>query len=427
MPDGTLLKHSDIVLKPDPSRTVVKPFSPQYPQAYAGNGPRTSAIVERILSLDPAEFERDLRETLESLDARHRDVDDMLLRRFESLCEGVDGREIDRDHQRLIGAYFSEEYSFESAALFNPSVVPHPDQSGLSNGDVRFVLSLRGIGEGHVSSVTFRTGLWRADGTIELDPASPTAVPPIITQTDGDPVVKLDCGASQSLSEIVLFPTLPSQKQGIEDLRLCHFSDGGEATYYGTYTAYDGRVARSELLSTGDFCSLTMQPLSGAMADAKGMALFPRKIGGKFVMLGRQDSENSWLQYSDDLLHWDAGEKIIGPQYPWEFVQIGNCGSPIEINEGWLVITHGVGTVRNYCLGAALLDKDDPSKILMRTPLPILEPSPHERDGYVPNVCYSCGSMVRGRELLLPYAVADSFTGFATCSIDELLAAMERV
>ena len=195
--------------------------------------------------------------------------------------------------------------------------------------------------------------------------------------------------------------------------------------YYGTYTAYDGRNARSELLTTSDFWHLTMQPLTGAMADAKGMALFPRRIGGKFAMLGRQDSENLWLQTSDDLLHWDDGQKVICPKYSWEFVQIGNCGSPIEIDEGWLVITHGVGTVRNYCLGAALLDKDDPSKVLMRTPLPILEPSPKQRDGYVPNVVYSCGSMVRGRDLLLPFGVADSFCGFATCSIDDLLARME--
>ncbi len=429
MANEDLLKHSDVLLKPDPSRTVVRPFRPAYPAAYASEpNQRAGVIVERILSLTGPALERELAETVESLDTRHRDVDAMLLRRFEEVSHDVEAGPVDTDRQRLIGAYFSEEFSFESTALFNPSAVVHPDQSGVDSGDTRFVLSLRGIGEGHVSSVTLRTGLWRADGTIVIYDASPTAVPPIIEQTDNSPVAVLDCSKSQHLSETVLFPTLPSQRQGIEDMRLCRFvADDGTVTYYGTYTAYDGRTARSELLTTADFWNLTMCPLTGAMAEAKGMALFPRKIGGKFAMLGRQDSENLWLQLSDDLFHWDGGQKVICPKYSWEFVQIGNCGPPIEIDEGWLVITHGVGTVRNYCLGAALLDKDDPSKLLARTPQPILEPSPNERDGYVPNVVYSCGSLARGRDLLLPYGVADSFTGFATCSIDDLLARMEPV
>lgn len=428
MPNGDLLKHSDVMLKPDPSRTVVRPFDPQYPGAYAnGDNARTKAIVKRILTLDAQGMERELSETTESLDTRHRDVDPMLLRRFTEMCPDIDASQIDDDRKRLIGAYFSEEFSFESAALFNPSAVVHPSQDGVDEGCTRFVLTLRGIGEGHVSSVTLRTGLWHANGEVEIYDASQTAVPPIIKQTDGSPVAELDCSGSEHLSETVLFPTLPSQRQGIEDMRLCRFTDDdASVTYYGTYTAYDGRTARSELLSTPDFWHLTMQPMSGAMAEAKGMALFPRKIGGKYAMLGRQDSENLWLQLSDDLLHWDDGQKVICPRYSWEFVQVGNCGSPIEIDEGWLVITHGVGTVRNYCLGAALLDKDDPSRVLMRTPVPILEPSPEERDGYVPNVVYSCGSIARGRDLLLPYGVADSFTGFATCSIDDLLGAMEH-
>ena len=429
MSNANLLKHSDVMLKPDPSRTVVRPFRPEYPQAYAAqSGGRQHVIVQRILSLDAAGVARELQETTESLDTRHRDVDPLLLRRFAEVCPDLDGQSIDNDRQRLIGAYFSEEFSFESAALFNPSAVEHPDQSGTSEGDTRFILSLRGIGEGHVSSVTFRSGVWRADGRIEIDKPSETAVPPIIQEGEGNPIAVLDCSGSRDVSETVLFPTLPSQRQGIEDLRLCRFiEDGGDVQYYGTYTAYDGLHACSQMLSVTGFKQLTMHELSGAMAEAKGMALFPRKIGGKFAMLGRQDSENLWLQMSDDLFHWDAGQKVIAPRYSWEFVQVGNCGSPIEIEEGWLVITHGVGTVRNYCLGAALLDKDDPSKVIARTPLPILEPSPKERDGYVPNVVYSCGSMARGRELMLPYGVADSFAGFATCSIDDLLAAMERV
>lgn len=428
MPDGDLLKHSDVMLKPDPSRTVVRPFDPQYPSAYAGNGAsRTKAIVERILSLDAKGMERELAETTESLDTRHRDVDPLLLRRFAEMCPDLDAASLDNDRKRLIGAYFSEEFSFESAALFNPSAVVAPDQSDMSEGDTKFFVSLRGIGEGHVSSVTYREGVWHADGSIEVKPPTPTAIPPLIKEGEDGAIARLDCSATNDISELVLFPTLPSQRQGIEDMRLCRFiEDDGEAKYYGTYTAYDGLHARSELLSVIGFQQLAMHGLTGAMADAKGMALFPRKIGGKYAMLGRQDSENLWLQLSDDLYHWDGGQKVISPKYSWEFVQVGNCGSPVEIDEGWLVITHGVGTVRNYCLGAVLLDKDDPSKVLMRTPVPILEPSPEERDGYVPNVVYSCGSIARERELLLPYGVADSFSGFATCSIDDLLAKMER-
>jgi predicted GH43/DUF377 family glycosyl hydrolase len=426
-PQGDLLKHSDVMLKPDPGRTVVRPFNPEYPSAYGQQGTRTKVIVDRIMSLDAHGMERELSETTESLDARHRDVDPLLLRRFTEICPDLDPATLDEDRKRLIGAYFSEEFSFESAALFNPSAVAAPDQTGIADGDTKFFISLRGIGEGHVSSVTYREGLWRADGSIEIKPPSKTAIPPVIEEGRDGAIAMLDCSASNDISELVLFPTLPSQRQGIEDMRLCRFvDDDGTVRYYGTYTAYDGMHARSEMLEVTGFKQLTMHALTGAMAEAKGMALFPRKIGGKYAMLGRQDSENLWLQLSDDLHHWDGGQKVICPQYSWEFVQVGNCGSPIEIDEGWLVITHGVGTVRNYCLGAALLDKDDPSKVLMRTPVPILEPSPEERDGYVPNVVYSCGSMARGRDLMLPFGVADSFCGFATCSIDDLLARMER-
>jgi predicted GH43/DUF377 family glycosyl hydrolase len=219
---------------------------------------------------------------------------------------------------------------------------------------------------------------------------------------------------------------LPSQRQGIEDLRLVRFTDDdGSVLYYGTYTAFSGAAARPELLSGIDFRSFRMCALTGDAAGAKGMALFPRRVDGRYVMLGRQDSESIWLHSSDDVLHWEGGGKIVSPRYPWEFVQMGNCGSPIEIDEGWLVLTHGVGTVRNYCIGACLLDKADPSKLLARTPEPILTPSPDERDGYVPNVVYSCGAMIQGRELMIPYGVADNFAAFATTTVDRLLKSME--
>ena len=230
--------------------------------------------------------------------------------------------------------------------------------------------------------------------------------------------------STRDLSETVIFPVLPRQRQGIEDVRLVRFvEEDGQATYYATYTAFSGAEAKPELLHTTDFISFTMRPLTGQAADAKGMALFPRRVNGRYAMLGRQDSENIWLHYSDELTRWDDAAIIVPPRYPWEFVQMGNCGSPLEIDEGWLVFTHGVGTVRNYCMGACLLDKADPSKLLARTPKPILEPTPEDRDGYVPNVVYS--ALVHDRHVLLPSGVADQFTTFGSTTVEALLAAME--
>lgn len=417
----------DVVLKPDPSRTVVRPFEPGYPKGFDDGRTRTDETVELILSLDDEELRRQLDGVTASLDENHRDVDATLLRRFEELADRIPAAAgMSAEQQRLIGAYFSQEYAYEAAALFNPSAVLHPDQAGLPDGAVRFVLSLRGVGEGHVSSVTFRTGVWTPGGDLMIDDPGSTSVPPIIVpRDDDDGAVQLDCGGSRRISETVLFPTLPSQRQGIEDMRLVRFvEEDGQATYHGTYTAFSGAEARSELLTTTDFKSFEMRALTGDVASAKGMAIFPRRIEGRYVTLGRQDNKNIWLNASNDLLHWDSGSKLIEPRYPWEFVQMGNCGSPLEIDEGWLVLTHGVGTVRNYCIGACLLDRKDPSKLLARTPRPVLAPSPHERDGYVPNVVYSCGALLSGRAMLLPYAVADSFSAFGSLSVDDLLSCM---
>ncbi len=422
------LDFYDVVLKPDPSRTVVRPFEPGYPKGFDTGRTRTDETVELIKSLDEEELQRQLTGVTASLDENHRDVDATLLRRFGEMADRIPcAASLSPEQQRLIGAYFSQEYAYEAAALFNPSAVPHPDQTGLPDGAIRFVLSLRGVGEGHVSSVTFRTGTWSPGGKLTIDDPGSTSVPPIIVpRDDDDGAVHLDCGGSRSISETVLFPTLPSQRQGIEDMRLVRFvEDDGRVTYHGTYTAFSGAEARSELLSTTDFKSFEMRALSGEVASAKGMALFPRRIDGRYVTLGRQDNRNIWLNVSDDLLHWDSGVRLVEPRYPWEFVQMGNCGSPLEIDEGWLVLTHGVGTVRNYCIGACLLDKKDPSKLLARTPRPVLAPSPHERDGYVPNVVYSCGALLGDRTLLLPYAVADSFSAFGSLSVADLLACME--
>lgn len=422
--------HVDLVLRADPARTVVRPFALEYPSAFQVEGhSRTQAIVARVMTLDEAALGAELALITNSLDERHRDVDAMLLRRFEEIAEILPAPiETSEGQRRLIGAYFSEEFSYEAAALFNPSAVLAHDQAGAPEGGVRFVLSLRGIGEGHVSSVAFRSGDWVPGRQPTIEPPSPVAVPPIIEgdSLEDGAVVKLHVDGSRSISETVLFPVLPSQRRGIEDLRLVQFTeDDGSKVFHGTYTAYNGVDARSELLTGDGSHVFTMRALTGSAAKAKGMALFPRRIGGQYVMLGRQDSESIWLHRSDDILHWEGGSRIVSPKYPWEFVQMGNCGSPIEVDEGWLVFTHGVGTVRNYCVGACLLDKDDPSKLLARTPEPILTPSPTERDGYVPNVVYSCGALAVGRDILLPYGVADSFTAFATTTVDRLLAVME--
>lgn len=428
MIDRAHIDFYSTVLKPDPSRTVVRPFEPGYPVGFDLGRSRIDDTVELIVGLDEKELARQLEGVTASLDENHRDVDAMLLRRFGEIASHIDSTAIlSPAQQRLIGAYFSEEYAYEAAALFNPSVVQHPDQTGLPSGAMRFVMTLRGVGEGHVSSVTLRTGTWMPGGALTIDDPGKTSVPPVIAQTDASTgEVQLDCSGSRSIAETVLFPMLPSQRQGIEDVRLVHFTDDdGAQCYHGTYTAFSGAEVRSELLSTVDFESFEMRALSGDVARAKGMALFPRRIDGRYVALGRQDNRNIWLNVSDDILHWQNGTKLVEPRYPWEFMQMGNCGSPIELDEGWLVMTHGVGTVRNYCIGACLLEKTDPSKVVARTPRPILAPSPHERDGYVPNVVYSCGSLVKDRAMLLPYAVADSFTAFGALSIDNLLACME--
>ncbi len=324
----------------------------------------------------------------------------------------------------MVGAYFLNEYSFEASALFNPSIVSHPDQSGAPAGGRRFILSLRAVGEGHVSSLTFRSGTIAADGGVTVDPTVRLAsIPRVITRVwgpDGDEV-EVAFKPDEDISERVIFPVTESQSNGIEDARFVAFEDGGKTTFYATYTAYNGRAVRSELIETSDFVSFRMTPLSGAAARNKGMALFPRKIEGRYAMIGRQDNENLYLIYSDDLYSWHGGDAILRPKFPWEFVQIGNCGSPIELDEGWLLLTHGVGPVRKYSIGAVLLDKADPSKVLARSSEPLVRPDPSEREGYVPNVVYTCGALRHRDLIILPYAVSDTFSNFATIRIDDLM------
>ena len=428
---GDLVTHLPVTLRPDPKRVVIRPFMPadDQPPFVQPDQSRAQRITDRVLLLGQSDIDRQLLRIIEYLSRHHRDVPRALLRRFHDVNGPViNCQSISNDQSMLIGAYFSEEYSFEAAALFNPSIVCHFDQTGVPDGTIRIILSLRGLGEGNISSVTFRTGLW-SGRSLTIDPPSAQAISPRISSIPGgqpdDPGVRLFFEEARDLSEIVLFPVTPAQRHGIEDLRLVRFiDDDGNATYLGTYTAFSGGRIRQEILRTTDFATVDLSALRGPGTDNKGMALFPRKIGGRYAMLGRQDHENIWLQMSDDLYSWDHGEKLLQPRWPWEIVQLGNCGSPIEIEEGWLVITHGVGAVRNYCLGVCLLDKADPSRVLARSTEPLLRPDPADHHGFVPNVLYSCGAMVHQRTLLLPYAIADSVTTFACMSLDELLATM---
>jgi predicted GH43/DUF377 family glycosyl hydrolase len=406
---------------------VVRPFKPatEPRDLNATDKTRANHIVDRVLALDPETAAQQLAEVLDNFQDRHRHLIETFAARANEMEEAfVAHASFSKQQRLLIGAYFMLEYSFEAAALFNPSIVAHFDQSGAAKGERRFILSLRAVGEGHVSSLTFRSGFIAADGKVTVDPTARLASIPIVKNRRSGPngdEVELLFGSGQDISERVIFPVTEAQSNGIEDARFVEFEDEGKKTYYATYTAYNGRAIRSELIETQDFLSFRMSPLSGSAAKNKGMALFPRRIGGQYAMIARQDNENLYLICADDLYSWDGGVAIVKPQFPWEFVQIGNCGSPIELDEGWLMLIHGVGPVRKYSIGAVLLDKSDPSKVLARTREPLIRPEPSERQGYVPNVVYTCGAMRHNDQIILPYALSDTFTTFATIQIRALM------
>ena len=428
----------------------------------------------------------------EEFGERHLKIHEFFRRRFdEARPYLLAGQKLSEERELLLGAYFTHEYSLEAAALFNPSIIPHPDQSGLPTGSLRFILSLRATAEGHVSSITFRTGLLDTDNNVLIDAPSryslePEQVPNVTyekplferklqelglvggfnrqvlkdlgdTFTLGELRRSVNSAVKQlgrpdqetktvaretlmlaqsnyevrfapdsRLSERVLFPATPSQSNGIEDARFVLFqNEDGTQTYYATYTAYDGKMILPQFLETSDFLHFKFITLNGPAVENKGMALFPRKIKGLYAMLGRQDAENIYVMFSDHLHFWHAMQLVVEPSFPWEFIQLGNCGSPIETEAGWLVISHGVGPMRKYCIGAFLLDRDDPTKVIGRLREPLIKPNENEREGYVTNVVYSCGSLLHGGELIIPYGMSDSATTLATIPLDEILAAME--
>jgi predicted GH43/DUF377 family glycosyl hydrolase len=423
-----IFTHS-LRLYADPSRVVVRPFH----ISWQGTSSRTERLVREVLQMSPRQANEELEEVLRDFEARHWQTRRVFMTRYEEIEGqlGLDGSKIGDEKRQLIGAYFCHEYSYAAAALMNPSVVPHYDQSGMPEGSCRILMSLRAVGEGHISSVAFREGIITSENKLKLAPEPPFAT---ATDTHGDEEempegpVTVFRHRDSTLSGTVIFPITKAQSKGLEDLRLVKFThDDGMEEWLGTYTAYNGTVIQSELLRTKDFRAFDLVPMTGPAARNKGIALFPRKVDGKYFAIGRQDGENLYLLTSDTLTHWEEGERILEPEYPWELVQIGNCGPPIELEEGWLLLTHGVGAMRKYAIGAALLDKDDPSKVLARTVEPLIAAAHEDREGYVPNVVYTCGAMKHGDVLFIPYGVADSSVAFAFVSIATMLEAMTPV
>jgi predicted GH43/DUF377 family glycosyl hydrolase len=424
------VNRQSLYLRPDPARVVVRPFKPatEPRDLNPTDKVRANRIVNRVLRLDAETSAQQLSEVLENFAGRHRNLLDIFESRAAEMEDALEPHaQLNKTQRGLIGAYFLNEYSFEASALFNPSIVRHPDQKGAPDHGCRFILSLRAVGEGHVSSLTFRSGTIAADGSVSVDPTARLASVPIIRSrtpmANGDDI-EVIFGPDEELSERVIFPITDAQSNGIEDARFVEFNDDGKRTFYATYTAYSGKAIRSELLATTDFQSFRMTPLIGSAVRNKGMALFPQKIDGRYAMISRQDNENLYLIYSDNLYSWEGGRPILQPEYPWEFVQIGNCGSPIELDDCWLLLIHGVGPVRKYSIGAVLLDKKDPSKVIARSREPLVRPEPTEREGYVPNVVYTCGAMRHRDQIILPYAVSDTFSNFATITIAALMQAV---
>ncbi len=421
----------DARLHADPSRVVLRPFHLGW-QANSADGGRARALVADVAALSERRASAEYRHVLSDFVERHWQIEGMFDERYLEVEKSLelDGTHYSRARKRLIGAYFCHEYTYAAAALMNPSIVPHPDQSGLHDGACRFVMSLRAVGEGHISSIVFREGIVERDGTFTLWPQTAFATSAELVDaslTDADGAVEVIRHCDSSLSNTVIFPITEQQRGGLEDLRLVRFDHGDrDFEWIGTYTAYSGSSIRSELLRTRDFRKFDLEPIKGKAGRNKGMALFPQKIDGRYMMIGRQDGKNLYLIRSDTLDTWDDdGVLLMEPKYPWEFIQIGNCGSPILTDAGWLMFTHGVGAMRKYALGCALLDKNDPSKVIARTREPVLTAVDADRAGYVPNVIYTCGALKVGERLLIPYGISDSAVGFATTSVSDLLQLMD--
>ena len=451
-------------------------------------------IIRRVLCLSEPAANK-LKEQIEiDFLARHEDIGHIFERNLHEVEDYIPPDvTLSVVQKYLIGSYFTKEYAIESAALFNPSIVPHPDQSNLRKGSLRFVMSLRATGEGHISSIVFRSGILDRKNKLTLDKVSDFVETPgllldsvfnrnlfrrkldemgaineisahILNQLPeeftyyellitinqlreqllfreslqnsifevmrwlADSNYEVEFHADHPISERVIFPVSQNESRGIEDARFVKFIDNSrEMLYYATYTAYNGSTILPQLIETKDFIKFNILTLNGKAVQNKGMALFPRKINDNYVMLSRQDGENNHIMFSDNIHFWQTSQIIQEPKYPWEFVQIGNCGSPLETDKGWIVLTHGVGPMRSYCIGAILLDLDNPTKIIARLDEPLLAPYAKEREGYVPNVVYSCGAIIHNRDLVIPYAMADISSSVATVNINDLINRMRTI
>jgi predicted GH43/DUF377 family glycosyl hydrolase len=445
---------------------------------------RVKNMIERIKKMSEEEVRSCLAEVMKDFAARHREIEAVFHHQFDKVGNQFEGdiSGFSDSRKKLLGSFFTKEYSIQAAALFNPSIVPHPDQQGLRPGEQRFIMSLRATGEGHISSIVFKTGLiddllnitlYEDSGYFTKLKKNDEAIynrdfikkrvaffpdfekkiledlPDTFTAAEAiqhtknrlshhesavsikhlqevfDTNYDLQSSSDLSISEKVIFPSANAERMGMEDARFVKFTDAGNSCYYASYTAYDGKHIKTQLIETKDFNVFTMRTLYGAAIFDKGMALFPEKVNGKYAMISRQGGEKINIMFSDDLYVWENFQLLMEPKYPWELVQLGNCGSPVKTDKGWLLLTHGVGPMRTYVISAILLDLADPSKIIGRLDKPLIRADESEKEGYVPNVVYTCGLLRHGDMLIVPYAVSDSATGFVTIELNGLLDEMK--
>jgi predicted GH43/DUF377 family glycosyl hydrolase len=477
--------RKDSKFLPDPSRVIARFL-------YTSDE-RSKDIIRNVMAMSDNEVNIALSQVLRGYATRHRNISLIFETHFNKLDSlfkelGIRQSMINKSRKALLGAYFTMEYSIESAAFFNPSVVEDPDQSELGQDEKRVIFSFRATGEGHISSIVFRSGIIDKNNNLLIEPVGKmlaeadrikrhiynknlfikkldemhvfdNKISPVFLlenlrdnftygelkraveetrkthdlSANKESVInqmmwlakshyELDFSLDSAISERVIFPISEAEKNGIEDARFVKFTgDNSEITYFATYTAYDGKTILPKLLETKDFYHFKALPIHGEIARNKGMALFPRKINGKYTMLCRIDGVNNYIAYSDNINIWRKAKLIQKPKYSWEQLQVGNCGSPIETKEGWLVITHGVGPMREYVLGASLYELDDPEKEVGRLKTPLLAPNAEEREGYVPNVVYSCGSIIHNGDLIIPYGMSDYAATYACVNLNELL------
>jgi predicted GH43/DUF377 family glycosyl hydrolase len=413
-----LAKRIPVSLTPDLKRVLFQYFD-------LDKLGKSKNIFNRIKSLPDSKAADLLDNILAEFKNRHRNLEAILLKNYSTVAvKNSQAESFSEKKKLLLGAYYSNEYSLESAALMNPSMVMSPSVESDEAEICPFIMSLRSVGEGHISSLQFRTGQVDGNGSVSIDPVSKytnVGIYKKVASNNGE-FTELEFYDANLISEQVIFPITADECNGIEDVRFVRFETG---MYYGTYAAYDGYKITLKLIETRDFKSFSIQKLMDGSFSHKGIALFPRKVDGKYLMTSRQDGENLYIMYSDDILKWDKADKIMEPKEPWEFIQLGNCGSPVETDQGWILITHGVGAVRKYVLSACLLDKNDPSRVIASLDQPLLSPIESERNGYVPNVVYSCGPMLYNNEIYIPYAMSDYASSIASISVNKLLEHMK--